>query len=76
VEANRDQLEQIAAANGFERVPESDRGAGREIRRAQPRGWEEHLSRKEIKLMHEVLADKLDELGYLRPGDVRGRRAA
>jgi hypothetical protein len=76
VEANRDQLEQIADANGFERVPESDRGAGREIRRAKPRGWEKHLSRKEIKLMHEVLADKLDELGYLRPGDLRGRRAA
>ncbi len=70
------ELDRIAAANEFSRVPESRRGAGREIRRAQPGGWAAHMSRDEIVAMHEILAEKLDELGYLRPGDIPGTRAA
>jgi hypothetical protein len=31
---------------------------------------------EEIAAMHEILVDKLDELGYLRPGDLQRRRAA
>jgi hypothetical protein len=34
------------------------------------------MSRDEILAMHEILAEKLDELGYLRPGHIPGRRAA
>jgi hypothetical protein len=70
------QLERIAAANEFSRVPDARKGAGREIRRAKPGGWAAHMSREEIIAMHEILASKLDELGYLRPGDVPTRRAA
>jgi hypothetical protein len=70
------QLERIAAANEFSRVPDASKGAGREIRRAKPGGWAAHMSREEIIAMHEILADKLDELGYLRPGDIPTRRAA
>ena len=76
IEANREQLERIASANEFSRVPKRKRGNGREIRRAKPGGWAEHMSRDEIVAMHEILAPKLDELGYLRPGDVPARRAA
>jgi hypothetical protein len=57
-------------------VPDARKGAGREIRRAKPGGWAAHMSREEIIAMHEILADKLDELGYLRPGDIPTRRAA
>ena len=57
-------------------MPESHKGAGREIRRAEPGGWATHMSREEILEMHEILAEKLDELGYLRPGDIPTRRAA
>jgi LPS sulfotransferase NodH len=71
-----DQLQGIAAANEFSRVPEEHRGAGREIRRAQPGGWAAHMSREEIIEMHEILAPKLDELGYLRPGDIPTKRRA
>jgi hypothetical protein len=74
--AERAQLERIAAANEFSRVPRSRKGAGREIRRAKPGGWASHMSRQEIIEMHEILAPKLDELGYLRPGDIPGKRAA
>jgi Sulfotransferase family len=76
IEASREQVERIAAANEFSRVPESRRGAGREIRRAEPGGWASHMTREEILEMHEILAEKLDELGYLRPGDIPTRRAA
>jgi Sulfotransferase family len=76
IDAGRKELEGIAAANEFSRVPKSRKGAGREIRRAKPGGWATHMSREEIIEMHEILAPKLDELGYLRPGDVPTRRAA
>ncbi len=76
IEAIGESLDGIAAANEFSRVPESHKGAGREIRRAEPGGWATHMSREEILEMHEILAEKLDELGYLRPGDIPTRRAA
>jgi hypothetical protein len=76
VETTRDQLERIATANEFSKVPESRKGAGQEIRRAQPGGWSSHMTREEIVAMHEILAGKLDELGYLKPGDIPGRRVA
>jgi hypothetical protein len=76
VEAGREELERIARANEFSRVPEARRGAGREIRHAQPGGWVDRMSREEILAMHEILAEKLDELGYLRPGDIPVRPAA
>jgi hypothetical protein len=76
LEAGREELERIARANEFSRVPEERRGAGREIRHAQPGGWADRMSREEILAMHEILAEKLDELGYLRPGDIPVRPAA
>jgi hypothetical protein len=76
VAAERAELERIAAANAFSRVPKSRKGNGREIRRAKPGGWAAHMSREEIIAMHEILGEKLDELGYLRPGDIPARRAA
>jgi hypothetical protein len=76
IEASRDQLGAIASANEFSRVPETHKGKGREIRRAEPGGWATHMSREEIIAMHEILAVKLEELGYLRPGDIPGQRAA
>jgi hypothetical protein len=76
IEATRDQLERIAMANEFSRVPESRKGAGQEIRRARPGGWSNHMSRDEILAMHEILGDKLEELGYLKPGDIPGRKVA
>jgi Sulfotransferase family len=76
IDVARKEIERIAAANEFSRVPKSRKGAGREIRRAKPGGWARHMSREEIIEMHEILAPKLDELGYLRPGDIPTRRAA
>ncbi len=76
IEATREQLEEIAAANAFSAVPNTEKGAGREIRRAEPGGWAAHMSRQEIIEMHEILGAKLDELGYLRPGDIPTKKRA
>jgi LPS sulfotransferase NodH len=76
IEAGTAELTRIAAEKEFSQVPDSRKGAGQRIRRAQPGGWAAHMSRDEIVAMHEILADKLSELGYLRPGDIPGRRAA
>jgi hypothetical protein len=76
IEASREGLVRIARANEFSRVPKSRKGAGREIRRASPGGWANHMSREEILAMHDILAEKLNELGYLRPGDIPEPRAA
>ena len=76
IEVSREQLDEIAGTHSYSSVPKADKGAGREIRRAEPGGWTDHMTRQEIIEMHDILADKLDELGYLRPGDIPTRRAA
>jgi len=76
LEVSRKQLDEIAGTHSYSSVPKADKGAGREIRRAEPGGWTDHMTRQEIIEMHDILADKLDELGYLRPGDIPTRRAA
>ena len=76
IEVSREQLDEIAGTHSYSSVPKADKGAGREIRRAEPGGWTNHMTRQEIIEMHDILADKLDELGYLGPGDIPTRRAA
>jgi len=76
IEADSDRLAAIARANEYSRVPDQQKGNGREIRRARPGGWASHMTDDEIVAMHEILAPKLNELGYLKPGDIPTRRAA
>jgi Sulfotransferase domain len=70
IDATREQLEEIAGTHDFSAVPTSDKGTGREIRRAAPGGWADQMTEQEITEMHEILGEKLAELGYLQPGDV------
>jgi hypothetical protein len=76
IEPDADRLAAIAKANEFSRVPDKHKGSGREIRHAEPGGWASHMSSEEIVAMHEILGEKLDELGYLRPGEAPAKRAA
>ena len=76
VEVTREQLEEIAGTHAYSAVPSGAKGSGREIRRAEPGGWADHMSRDEIRQMHEILAKKLSELGYLRRGDVPSKTRA
>jgi hypothetical protein len=77
IRASDEKLVEIAGAHAFSAVPKSDKGAGREIRRADPGGWADHMTDEEITQMHEILGEKLAELDYLRPDDVpKPKRAA
>jgi hypothetical protein len=71
VEETEPGLEPIASANSFASVPENDKGPRREIRRARPGGWAQHMSPPEIEAMNEILAPKLKELGYLQADSER-----
>src|SRR6266508_1399259 len=74
IEASEEQLAGIASASSYARVPVHEKGSGQEIRRAEPCSWAETMSGEEIEAMHEILAEKLTELGYLTPGDVPSPR--
>jgi hypothetical protein len=76
VDVGESDLERIATANSFASVPDGEKGPRREIRLGRPGGWAEHMSPEEIDAMHEILAPKLGELGYLRPGEIPAPRAA
>ena len=76
IEATREQLGEVVGDALLLCVPKSGKGTGREIRRADPGGWAGHMTREEIIEMHGILGSKLDELGYLRPGDIPAKRHA
>jgi Sulfotransferase family len=74
IDASEEQLAGIASANSYAKVPVHEKGSGQEIRRAEPGSWAQTMSGEEIEAMHEILAAKLTELGYLAPGDVPSPR--
>jgi len=74
IDASAEQLEAIANANSYAKVPFHEKGTGQQIRRAEPGGWAQTMTADEIEAMHEILAEKLTELGYLAPGDIPSPR--
>jgi hypothetical protein len=76
VAVGAERLAEIAGATSYSSVPFEQKGAGREIRRAEPGGWRSSMSETEIEAMHQILGPKLAELGYLRPEELPARRAA
>jgi hypothetical protein len=57
-------VEAIVARNAFEAVPKRHRGPGKAVRAATPGLWRQNLAPEEQQAMHEVMGDKLRELGY------------
>ena len=57
-------LEAIVARYAFEAVPKDRRGPGKDVRAASPGLWRENLTEEEQQTMHEVMGEKLRELGY------------
>jgi Sulfotransferase family len=66
LEANpsKERIDEITAIASYERVPTERKGDGQEIRRARPGGWRQSMTAAEQAAMHEVLGEKLIELGY------------
>ena len=63
--ANRRMTSRSASAMIFSSVPTAHKGAGKEIRAADPGGWRRHMSAAEQRAMYEVMGSKLAEVGYL-----------
>jgi Sulfotransferase family len=65
IEVEAERLERIGREHAYSSVPSSEKGSDKEIRTAEPGGWRRHLTPAEQRVMHEVMAEKLGELGYL-----------
>jgi hypothetical protein len=74
IAAPASRLREIAAAHEFGSVPSDEKGESKEIRAADPGGWQDHLSAAEQQAMYEVMGETLADVGYL-PGS-GGREAA
>jgi hypothetical protein len=60
-------LGEIVRAHDYDSVPKSQKGSSKEIRAAEPGGWQTRLSAAEQQAMYEVMGEALAEVGYL-PG--------
>jgi hypothetical protein len=67
IEVDRDRLQEIAREHDYASVPSDEKGASKEIRSAQPGGWQRHMSGVEQAAMYEAMGERLVEVGYL-PG--------
>jgi len=76
IDAGPERLEEVARMHEFERVPVEAKGNGRRIRHARSGAWRENLTTAEQTVMHEVMGEKLAELGYLDVDAPRSRPMA
>jgi hypothetical protein len=60
-------LREIVAAHDYDQVPSHEKGTCKEIRAADPGGWQLHMTPAEQQAMYEVMGERLVEVGYL-PG--------
>jgi len=67
IEAPLAQLREIAVEHDYDHVPSDEKGTSKEIRAAEPGGWERHMTAAEQQAMYEVMGERLVEVGYL-PG--------
>jgi hypothetical protein len=63
----RERLREIARTHEFASVPSDEKGSTKQIRSAEPGGWQRHLTAAEQQAMYEVMGERLVEVGYL-PG--------
>jgi Sulfotransferase family len=64
IDASEGDVEAIVARDSLEAVPKDRRGPGKPVRAATPGLWRENLTPNEQEAMHEIMGDKLRELGY------------
>jgi hypothetical protein len=64
LDIGEDDVQAIAARYAFGAVPKRRRGPGKAVRAATPGLWRQNLTPEEQQTMHEIMGDKLRELGY------------
>jgi hypothetical protein len=57
-------LHRLVENHSFSKMPDEDKGPGKEVRMAKPGGWRENLSEQEVVAMMRIIGPKLSELGY------------
>lgn len=57
-------VQETVARHAFESAPEERRGPGRDMRAATPGLWRQGLDEQEQQVMHEIIEEKLRQLGY------------
>jgi hypothetical protein len=65
LERDADEIAEPVAANSFGSDPKSKTGAAGTRRAASPGLWRENLTESENALAHEIMGERLGELGYL-----------
>jgi LPS sulfotransferase NodH len=65
VDADLERLHVAAQTQAYEQVPPHSKGEDKAIRFARPGSWRDNMSAREQRVMHDILAPKLAELGYL-----------
>jgi Sulfotransferase family len=64
IDASDGDVEAIVARHAFKAVPKDSRGPGKAVRAATPGLWRQNLTPDEQQAMHEIMGDKLREVGY------------
>jgi hypothetical protein len=64
IDVSEGDLEAIVARYAFKAVPKDRRGPGKPVRAATPGLWRQNRTPEEQQAMHEIMGDKLGELGY------------
>jgi Sulfotransferase family len=64
METNPGRIQEVVEGHRFDATPAENRGPGKAVRRAQPGGWRERFTGEEIALMHEIMGERLNDLGY------------
>jgi hypothetical protein len=67
IDVPRERLREIVRVHEYSSVPSEEKGSSKEIRSAEPGGWQRHMSAAEQQAMYEVMGERLVEVGYL-PG--------
>ncbi|MSX01995.1 MAG: hypothetical protein F2813_02430 [Actinobacteria bacterium] len=64
IDCDPELLDEIVRAESHANVPDDQKGSGKEIRRASPGGWREHLSEREIEALDAEIGGILRNYGY------------
>ena len=59
-----EKLQELVDRYSFENIPRNWKGSGKVVRSASPGKWKENFTEDEIKILNEIMMDKLKEMGY------------
>ena len=59
-----EKLQELVDRYSFENIPRKWQGSGKVVRSASPGKWKENFTEDEIKILNEIMMDKLKEMGY------------